>query len=181
MSKKTSILGNTSRNEPGWEAKAYAEFVQNPIPEVLSQYEFPADMILVDIFALRPIMESALILPDAMTDTEKGFMWMPIAKVMSGETEMIKKGDIVRISDFKVLVYANPKYEEWNTLKNNPTITKLGEAPPKYTTKFFESFMRYSFALSPIPNEVISETLRLFLIPKFEIIAKIKDPYVIFS
>lgn len=160
-----------------WLKDSYRRFLQRPIPKVLETYSFQEDYVLLDVFIITPQPEkvSKLIMPESTTDTEKGFMHVSIARVLGTSAKEYEIGDIVRLSDYKCSVFKNVKYEEWHALgKRGGNIEKIGDAPPQFITKFHESFMRYTF----VPNPVLENTMvqKLFLVPKHEILAKIKDP-----
>ena len=151
--------------------------MERPIPKVLDTYSFQEDYVLIDVFIITPQPEKAskLIMPDSTTDTEKGFMHVSVARVMGSSTEEYKIGDIVRLSDYKGSVFKNIKYDEWHALgKKGGNIERIGDAPPQFITKFHESFMRYTFVPNPVMEDSVVQ--KLFLVPKHEILAKIKDP-----
>lgn len=157
-----------------WIESQFKAWLKKPTPKSVGAYEFQPEHVLVDIFVLEPPKKSMLILPENMTDVEKGFMWTPVARVVATADPAYTVGDLVKLSDFKVSVFKNPKLDEWNSLSTKGNVEKIGQAPPPYISRFHESYMRYKFNASPITEN--EQGMRLYLVPKFEIIAKITKP-----
>jgi hypothetical protein len=156
-----------------WVESQFKAWLKKETPKAVGAYEFQPEHVLVDMFVLEPPKKSSLILPNA-TEVERGFMWTPVARVVATADPGYEIGDIVKLSDYKVAVFKNPDYEQYNSLSTKGNIVKNGQTPPPYMSRFHESYMRYKFNASPITEN--EQGMRLYLVPKFEIIAKIKKP-----
>jgi len=122
------------------------EFIKRNIPEEVDKYEFSAEYALVELLAVRVKEESKLFLP-YNSSSDRGIMFTPIAKILS-DTDKFKKGDIVRLPDYKTAVFKNPDYEEWNSVPKNGNIKKIGEVPPNLVCRIHEYYGKYVFNIN---------------------------------
>lgn len=153
----------------------FISFLERKTPEIISGYIPAKEHVLVDIFTIEPEKKSTLAMPDSTTKTDLGFEWTTVAKVVAESDCGFVPGDIVKLSDFKVSTFSGSDYEQWISLSEKGTVRRIGAAPPKKMSKFFETFMRFVFNPYPIIRK--ENDLNLFCIPKHEIIAKIKNPH----
>lgn len=156
-----------------WVKESFEKFATREIPEEVGAYTVSEKMVLVDMFAIDPPVKSSLIGLDKMSKEDRGFRWSSIGRVLASGSPNYEVGDLIKVQDYKVAIFENPKYGEWESFAPKGNVTKIGEVPPKYVTNFYNSFMRFIFLLSPVLEK--KDDFRLFMIPDFEIIAKIKD------
>ncbi len=160
------------------EVEQYINFIEQSIDPAAAKIKTIGDLILVDIFLVKPEKRKSNIeRPGAVSETELGYMWYPVARVLSESEFGIPVGTFVRLLDSKVCVFTNPKYEEWQSLSSKGNIEKLGVQPPQLICRFYEKFQTYTFSLYPVKN--VESKHNAFCIPKFEIAAILKDPYAI--
>ncbi|MCC6818564.1 MAG: hypothetical protein IT245_06725 [Bacteroidia bacterium] len=159
--------------ELNWRKECYSEFLKTETPAIVKTYAFQPDYVLIDVFCIEPKKRNIL-LPETMTEVERGVVFTSVAKVIVSTSNEYAEGDVVKLSDFKCSVFENADHDQWNSLSEKGTVKKLGQTPPKLVNKFIESFFRYVFLISPITGT--KTKMRLFLVPKHEIIAKINNP-----
>lgn len=153
----------------------FIKFLEQKIPQIIENYKVIDDHVLIDVFKIEPEKKSPLAGPVNLTQTDLGFTWTTIARVVSENTCGYKIGDIVKLSDYKVATFTGIDHEQWTSLSEKGSIRKIGEAPPKKITRFYEAFMRFTF--NPYPIIGVNNNMNLFLVPKHEIVSKVNSPH----
>ena len=161
--------------------EAYKKFLDEKIPELVDNYEWCDEDILIKVFHFDPAENSDdtfFINDEAQVDTLHTF---GVARILAaGDKSRYKAGDIVKLKDYDTATIDNPQFTKWKELvAKRPVKTEVKTKEPHSTiNNLLYSYQDKMFVINPIKACNDYEDYFVFKLHDGFIQNKIKNPHV---